>query len=415
MRDVAITLFILGFVPAILRHPSVGVMMFAWLSLMTPYRFTYGFAYNFPFAVIVAACTILGLLITKDDVKYRANGVLTLMILLPAWTVITWLFALDPDSGKDRLIEVVKVFLFVQVAAKVLHTRKQLETMIWVLVFSIGFFGVKGGLFTILTGGGGRVYGPPGTSFLSDNNAISVAMILVVPLMFYLRQVSSSIWVRRGLLLAMLLSGMAILGSYSRGAFLAVTAMLLFLWAKSKRKLMFALIVIPIVPLALSVMPDQWSNRMDTISGYKEDGSAMGRINAWTAAFNLANDRPLVGGGFEWYSPAAFAKYAPDPNAVHAAHSIYFQMLGEHGYVGLILFLSIGVNAWLTAGKVIARSSGRPELEWAGQFARCFQASLIGYSVGGMFVNIGYWDLIYYEVVLIVAVFRLIPPKIPVR
>jgi probable O-glycosylation ligase (exosortase A-associated) len=407
MRDIAISLVIFGSLPYILFRPWIGVLVFAWLSLMTPHRFAFGFAYDFPFAAIVAAATLLGLVFTKDEVRFEPNAVIWLLILLPAWTCVTYLFAFEPGPATDRLIEVLKVFLFVLVSAMVLRTRKHVEWMLWVIVLSVGFFGAKGGAFTLLTGGGHRVYGPPGDSFLSDNNAISVALIMVIPLMHYLRGESGSKWIRRGLLGAMVLSGVAVLGTYSRGGLLAVSAMLIFLWLKSRQKTMFALLVIPLVPLAITAMPEHWFERMNTISTYEEDDSAMGRINAWKTAINIANDRPLVGGGFELYSQATFARYAPDPQDVHAAHSVYFQMLGEHGYVGLLIFLSLGFAAWMTARRTIALAGARPQHAWAGHLARAFQVSLVGYAVGGAFVNIGYWDLMYYEIVLVVVAWRI--------
>jgi putative inorganic carbon (HCO3(-)) transporter len=407
MRDIAISLVLFGSLPFILFRPWIGVLVFAWLSLMTPHRFAFGFAYDFPFAAIVAAATLLGLVFTKDEVRFEPNAVILFLILLPAWTCVTYLFAFEPGPATDRLIEVLKVFLFVLVSAMVLRTRKHVEWMLWVIVVSVGFFGAKGGAFTLLTGGGHRVYGPPGDSFLSDNNAISVALIMVIPLMHYLRGESGSKWIRRGLLAAMVLSGIAVLGTYSRGGLIAVSAMLIFLWFKSRQKIMFALLVIPLVPLAITAMPEHWFDRMNTISTYEEDDSAMGRINAWKTAINIANDRPLVGGGFELYSQATFARYAPDPQDVHAAHSVYFQMLGEHGYVGLLIFLSLGLAAWITARRTIALSRASPEHAWAGNLARAFQVSLVGYAVGGAFVNIGYWDLMYYEIVLVVVACRL--------
>jgi putative inorganic carbon (hco3(-)) transporter len=401
MRDIAFTALILGTLPYILRHPWFGVLTYAWLSLMTPYRFAYGFAYDFPFAAIVAGTTIIGLLATKDEVRYERNSTMVLLTLFPLWTCVSWLFALEQAAGTHRLIEVLKIFFLLHISAMVLRTRRHLELLIWVMVISVGFFGVKGGAFTILSGGGGKVYGPPGDSYLSDNNAISVALILVIPLMYYLRTTVANVWVRRALVISIALSCMAVLGSYSRGALLAVAAMLTFLWFNSKQKAVLALLLIPAVPLALSVMPAQWGARMNTISTYQEDTSAMGRINAWNAAFHLANDRPLVGGGFEWYSAATFAKYAPNPDDVHAAHSIYFQMLGEHGYVGLLLFLSIGITAWLSARRLIAMCRNRKDMEWGENLGRTIQVSLMGYAVGGAFVNIGYWDLIYYEVLIV--------------
>jgi probable O-glycosylation ligase (exosortase A-associated) len=320
---------------------------------------------------------------------------------------VTYVFAFERADATGRLIEVLKIFLFVQIAAMVLRTRKQLDWMIWVIVISVGTFGVKGGLFTILSGGAGRVYGPPGDSFLSDNNAIAVALIMVIPFMYYLRSQSKSIWMRHGMIVAMALSAMAVIGTYSRGGLLAVAAMILFLWVKGKQKILFAALIIPLIPLGITVMPQSWFDRMNTISSYEADASAMGRINAWKTAINIANDRPLVGGGFELYSQRVFARYAPNPEDVHAAHSVYFQMLGEHGYVGLLIFLSAGVAARVSGRRTIVLSRNRPDMEWAGQLARAFQVSLVGYAVGGAFVNIGYWDLIYYEIVIVLAACRL--------
>jgi probable O-glycosylation ligase (exosortase A-associated) len=415
MRDIAISFIIFGSLPFILSRPWIGVLIFAWISLMTPHRFAFGFAYDFPFAAVVAAVTLVGLVVTKDEVRFEPNAVVWLLILLPAWTCVTYLFAFEPAAATGRLNEVLKVFLMVLVTAMVLRTRKHVDWMVWVIVISVGFFGAKGGAFTLLTGGGHRVYGPPGESFLSDNNAISVALIMVIPLMHYLRGESKSRWIRHCLLAAMVLSGIAVLGTYSRGGLIAVSAMLLFLWFKSRRKVWFALLLIPLVPLAITAMPDHWFERMNTISTYEQDASAMGRINAWKTAINIANDRPLVGGGFELYSDVTFARYAPDPEDVHAAHSVYFQMLGEHGYVGLLIFLSLGLAAWSTARRTIALARTKPEYAWAGQLARAFQVSLVGYAVGGIFVNIGYWDLIYYEMVIVVVAWRLASaPALPV-
>jgi putative inorganic carbon (hco3(-)) transporter len=301
----------------------------------------------------------------------------------------------------------MKIYFFILVAASVVNSRKHVDFMIWVIVVSVGFYGIKGGIFTILSGGGARVYGPPGAGFMSDNNAISVALVMTIPLMFYLRSISPSKWVKLGLLGSIGLSAMAVLGSQSRGAFVAVSAMVLFTWLKSKSKVVTGALLLVLFPVAVGFMPDTWTSRMRTIENYEQDGSAMGRINAWTMAFNLANDRPLVGGGFEIYSPAVFAKYAPDPNDVHAAHSIYFQVLGEHGYVGLFIFMSIGVAAWVRTRRIIAASADNPDSAWAASLARSVQVSLIGYAVGGAFINIAYWEIPYYEIIGIMVVDKL--------
>lgn len=408
MRDIALTLLILGTLPFILRQPWIGVLTYAWLSLMTPYRFAFGFAYDFPFVQLVAVCTLLALLVHRDQARIDPSATLVLLCLLPMWTSVTTIFAFEPADATERLIDLWKAFLFVLVSAIVLRTRQQIDWMVWVIVVSIGFFGIKGGAFTILTGGAGRVMGPPGTSYLSDNNAIAVALIMVVPLMYYLRAEAKSRLIRHGLLAAMLLSAMAIIGTYSRGGFLAIGAMLVFLWLKSKQKLLLTALFVLLVPFALTSMPERWTERMNSISTYQEDSSAMGRINTWWMAFNVANDRPIVGGGFNMYTPETFSRYAPNPEDVHSAHSVYFQMLGEHGYVGLLIFLSIGISAWIAARRTIALSRDRADLTWAAHLAQAVQVSLVGYAVGGAFINIAYWDLIYYEIVLVTIAYKMV-------
>jgi probable O-glycosylation ligase (exosortase A-associated) len=141
---------------------------------------------------------------------------------------------------------------------------------------------------------------------------------------------------------------------------------------------------------------------MNTINDYQEDASAQGRINAWKMAWNLAVDRVLIGGGFNVYMPDVFARYAPIPEA-RAAHSIYFQVLGEHGFVGLFLFLLIWILTWSHAKKIVRAVGRDPELSWARELALMVQVSLVGYAVGGAFLSLAYFDLPYDLMICIVV------------
>jgi putative inorganic carbon (HCO3(-)) transporter len=201
----------------------------------------------------------------------------------------------------------------------------------------------------------------------------------------------------------MLLSALAALGSYSRGGLLAIAAMVLFMWLKSGRKLMLGSIVSLAAPLLLVFMPARWSSRMDSIGDYQVDDSAQGRINAWRMAYNLARDR-FFGGGFEIAEPSTFLRYAPNPTDVHAAHSIYFQVLGEHGFVGLGLYLVLGLLTWRMAAAIARLGAGRDEWRWAVSLATMVQASLIGFAVGGAFLSLVYYDVPYYLMAALAAV-----------
>ena len=408
MRDVALMLVFVILIPFVLKRPWIGILVGAWISLMSPHRYTWGFAYDFPFAFVVALVTVAAIVFGKYKVEFPRHPIVYMILLLMVWFTVTTLFALEPDQAQPQWQKVIKVFLLIILSGLLIRTREQITAFVWVLVLSVGWFGVKGGIFTIATGGVHRVYGPPGGSFISDNNAISIALVMVIPLMFYLSSTVENKLIKLGLLVAALLSLVAVLGTQSRGALLAVSAMSLFLWFKSHRKIIFGFVLFGSFVTAVMFMPDVWETRMRSIENYEEDSSAQGRINSWTMAFNVANSRPIVGGGFELYTRRTFQEYAPNPEDVHSAHSIYFQMLGEHGYVGLILFLALGAMAWMTARKVIARSRDSPDKRWAANLAKSIQVSLIGFGVGGAFVNISYWELQYYEMLLLVAAYRLV-------
>lgn len=410
MRDIAIALIIVGSIPLILKYPWTGVLVYAWVSLFSPHRFGYGFAYDFPFAMVVGAATAVGMLLHWKEVRLPANAITILLMLLPLWMTVTLLFAMEPGPAYVRWKDVMKTFGFVLVTASLLRSRKQLEALLWVIVLSMGFYGIKGGIFTLRGGGGDKVYGPPGDSFLSDNNAISVAFIMIIPLMYFLGTTVTSKWIKSAMYGAMFLTGMAVLGTHSRGAFVAILVMAAFLWLKSKKKFVTGMVLLFIGVFSIGFMPQEWTSRMDTIQNYEQDESAQGRLNTWYMAFNLANDRPLVGGGFEPYDRTAFAKYAPNPTDIHSAHSIYFQMLGEHGYVGLALFLSLGIASWMTSRRIIKASRNCCAYTREGDLARAIQVSLIGFAIGGAFVNIAYWDFVYYEIVILMASDRLARP-----
>jgi putative inorganic carbon (HCO3(-)) transporter len=414
LRDLAITAIVLGVLPFALRHPYAGILLWTWLSIMNPHKLAWGFAFNAPFAAMAAGVTLIGLFVTKDKVKLGDDGLVKALIAFVVFTAITTAFAFDRADSMVQLNKVFKIQLMTLVAIAVLHERKHLEAFIWVNVISIGFYGAKGGVFTLLTGGGNRVWGPPG-GFIEGNNELALALVMTIPLMYYLRLVATKVWIRHGLLFLMLLTAISAVGTHSRGALLAIGAMAAFLWWRSPNK---AVALIPIVGLGLAIfafMPENWLERMHSIANYQDDSSANGRINAWWTMFNLANDR-LLGGGFAVYSPEVFNAYAPDSRIVRAAHSIYFQVLGEHGWIGLALFLLIWVMGWRMASRIRRLTKGGDKEAQALYFlAGMCQVSFVGFAVGGAFLSLAYFDLPYNILVILIVAHRLALAKSEVQ
>ena len=395
MRDIVIFALVFGMIPMMLKRPAIGALVFMWLSLMNPHRLAYGAAYNIPFAAVVGGVTLLAVLFTKEQRKYPLTPVTVLLVLFAVWMTITSFFGLNPAvwTEWDR---VTKTLLMVMVTILVISTESDLKKLVWILGLSLAFYGTKGGIFTLMSGGSYRVWGPDG-SYIAENNSLALALVMTVPIVWYLRLQAERRWLRHLMEVVAVLCVISAAGSYSRGALLGGIAMIGLLWLKSRNKLSTGLIMLALIPIVLIAMPDQWSERMAGISNYQQDGSALGRINAWHFAVNIANRNPL-GGGFLAFSPTLFQIYAPNPLDYHVAHSIYFQVLGEHGYVGLALFLLLLFATWRAASGIIKSCREQPDLKWASDLAAMCQVSMVGFMVGGAFLSLAYYDYFYYVI-----------------
>lgn len=400
MRDILVTAIVFGVLPFILKRPWIGILLWCWLGYMNPHRQTWGFAYDFPFAFICAIVTMTAFLFSKEKKEMVWTRETVLLLIFIGWMLITTIFSFYPDLAWVGWNKVWKIQLMVFLTAMIIKERQHLHWMIWIIALSLGYYGVKGGIFTIVHGGTFRVQGPAGT-FFGGNNEMALVLAMLIPLIRYLHLQATQQWVRLGLASAMVLSGVAAIGSQSRGGMLAMAAMGLFLWFKSRHKFVTGFYLVIAVLIIGAVMPQEWYDRMSTIKTYQQDQSAQGRINAWHTAFNVAKDR-ITGGGFEMFMPPTFHQYAPDPRNVHDVHSVYFEVMGEQGFIGLGLFVLLALFAWLRANQVIRECKNDPGRKWAADLAAMIQVSLIGYAAGGAFLGLAYFDLTYHLIIILV-------------
>jgi len=404
MRDILIAAIVFGSIPFIFFRPWIGVLIWSWLGYMNPHRLSWGFAYDFPFSQLIGVVTLIALLFSTDRKRFPITGLTVVWMLWIVWLNITTIFALFPISAEPEWDRAMKIQLFSVVTILLMRQKERVDVLIWVIVASLGFYGIKGGLFSIMTGGNYLVFGPEG-SFIGGNNSLGLALVMIVPLMWYLRLRSENFWIRWGMLGAMGLTALAIFTTHSRGALLAIGGMVIYLWFKSRHKVGLGLGIVVLLPFLFFTMPIDWQDRMLGIAEFQEDGSAMGRINAWWMAFNLAMDRPLIGGGFGTFRVRMFEIYAPVPDDFHDAHSIYFEVLGEHGFVGLAFFLILGYLTFRTGSYIIKRCKGIEELQWAQDIAAMIQVSLLGYAIAGAFLGLAYFDL-YYQLIAVMVLIR---------
>jgi probable O-glycosylation ligase (exosortase A-associated) len=178
---------------------------------------------------------------------------------------------------------------------------------------------------------------------------------------------------------------------------LALGAMTLVLVLHSKRKLLSISLFLVLGTILFVQLPEQWIGRMESTASYQSDQSAQGRIQVWHIGMDLVRDHPITGGGFNAWQVLPLS----DTGGLNW-HSAYVQILAEHGYVGLALWVG------LLAGTLVSLTWGGGQPAWARDHCAMLQAALMAYLVGGLTLGIAYWELPYHLVVL-AALIRRVP------
>jgi putative inorganic carbon (HCO3(-)) transporter len=395
MRDVIITLMVFATIPYILRYPWYGVLTWSWLSYMNPHRLAWGFAYDMPFAQIVAITLFIAMLMSPDKKRLPTNPLTIYWIVFLAWLAIAQTQALSPDGAWVQLVKIIKIQLVTLATMMLMNNFEKVNQLIWVIVFSIGFYSIKGGLFTVMTGGGYHVFGPDGSD-IQENNSLAVAVLMIIPFMVYMNKYPPHPLVKKIMPVCIFLSLASVIGSQSRGAFLAIGAVAAFFWWKSGSKAFTAMIFVLFALFAFIFMPAEWHERMASISDYQEDSSSMERIRAWEYSINVASAR-LTGAGLNSWTLANYHAYGIyDAKQAFSAHSIYFSVLADSGWPGLIIFLGLLFTMWRQLARVIRVTDGFPEREQFNFLARMLQISILAFMAGGAFLSLAYFDLAWH-------------------
>lgn len=402
IRDLITFTVIFGSLPFCFARPWIGILVFSWIGYMNPHRFTWGMAYDFPFAQIVAIATLAGFIFTKDKDKFPFEKETVTIIFLWVIFTLTSFYAFYPVEAWGMWEKTSKVLLMCLITIPLFIDKKKLRYLLLTIALSLGFLGIKGGIFSILKAGAYNVRGPDG-SFIGGEGDFGLALNMTLPLLFYLAKDEKNKTLKIILNSAFVLSIISVIFTYRRGAFLGLAAVVFMLMIKANRKIISVVVVSLVLFTAPYFITEKWFGRMETIETYEEDGSAMGRINAWKMAFNVAKDRPLRGAGFDGLTKWTMNKYSPNPSATASdVHSIYFEVLGEHGFIAFGLFIFLLYACFSSLRKIKKKIKGVASAEWLRNYADMLQVSLIAFMVGGTFLGRAYFDLFYHLVAVVV-------------
>lgn len=401
LRDIFLLTAIIVISLSALRKPQVGLLGWLWISVMNPHRLSYGFIFSMPLLDGLAAVTITSCIVHwKERASAEFHPILKLLLVFYIWCTLTTVFSVDASKAYPDWLDFTKTLVLVSLLALFMNQKHWIIATAAVFAISIGFFGVKGGLFTLRGGGGNRVFGPPGTDW-GSNNGVAIAMLMVGPIIMGFTGMF-----RRGLhkfvsSASALLCLVTVLGTQSRGGLVGLLAMLGSVFLRSRQKLLALLIIPPLLAGAFMFMPQSWHNRMATIIDFEDDGSANTRLIQWEYAIDISLERPLFGNGFEaFFHQPYYLKYVAHKDTNRSVHSSLFQVLGEQGYIGLAMYYSMLAMLVVCSKRYSRLCKDRDDLLWASSLVGVIQFSIIGFAFNGLTINVAYLDLLFYLLVI---------------
>jgi len=410
MRDIVLVLTTLFYyLPVSLTAPAAGLLCWEWFSLMSPHRMIYGFARGQPFGMVIGAATLLAWLFSAERKRWTPDALPWAILVWFLWMTVTTIAAPVPEVAWDYWSRVIRALVPIFLACVLLTNRARIHGMVWVVVIGIGYYAARGGVY-VLTGNSGVILGPASTEIF-DNNTLALAVVMQLPLVYYLWSHTRLAWLRFGLAVAIPLEILMVFGSHSRGSWIAFSVLLGSFWLRANRKILYGLMGAAIVAGTLAMMPANFWERLNTLNDVQADASFNARVLAWQVALDCARDYFPFGAGF--YSPQLpqiWDHYMPGV-MYHAAHSLYFQVLGEHGYIGLALYVPVLLLPLYNASVVVWRTRKDPDLAWAHDLAAMIRLALVAFYVGGAALSLAYFDGYLVLAALTSTLRELVAPK----
>ncbi len=415
MRDLAFLLCFMGPLVMSWGRAYVSILTWAWIAILTPNFFMFGIAGSVPYNKLIAGVTFLAILTSKERKKFRIDATAIVLLMFLAQLAIAQFSALtDQSVGWDILDKFWKIVIFFFLVLAFADSPNRIHALVLATCLGIDFDACAGGLKFFASAGSYHSVGSPSWG---DNNHEALIMLMGIPLLTYVRNVSTEKLMRFATSVAIVLSVFGVVATQSRGGLVGLMICAGFGILRSRHKVGFGIIVAVLAMITLYVAGEHYTARMDTIGSAEQDDSFMGRVVAWKISTLMAMDNPMTGGGIHAVTaPSVYDYYARDfyklsfistpsgPGVAHAAHSIYFEVLGDSGFLGLGLFLTIVVSSLVRAWRCKNLARHHPELRWAYVLAGQLQTSIVVYMVCGAALSAGYYDLPYLTFSIVSAV-----------
>ena len=394
--------------------PFVLVLGYVWVDTFRPQEVAYLFLNQAPVALIMGAGAVAAYVALDRRSPPPPMASHLLVVVMGAWVTVTMLWAVSPEQGWIKWDWASKAILFAAFIPFVIRSRVQIEAFVQVYVLSLAANFVTFGAKTLLSGGG---YGTnlgllQGNAGLAEGGFLSTVCLMVVPLALFLAKHATLMprhrMISLGYVGLALLATLTAIGTYQRSALIGLAVLGIFMFLKTKHKFLYGLVgVVGVLALAY-LTSDEWNARISTIGGESLDGTTNVRILVWKWTLQFVASNPL-GGGFASFMinhiviPGNSANPGGETQFSRAFHSIYFEVLGEHGWPGLAIFFMIIGSTLFSLSRLKKQTKRDPELAWCADLADALQSGIVVFMASGAFVGIAYQPMFWYTIALSIS------------
>jgi len=400
-----------------LQSEFYALLLYLWFAYFRPEQWVWSASFQaFPISYVVGVYLVFRWILSgtalRADLRTGLLAALLLVAAIATFASPYYAYCLP------YLSDFTKAIIITYMIATLASDTSRLRIVILTIAFSLAFEGAKQGWAQLILNPGGTNTNE--VAFLGDNNGVAVGMLMLVAMIVSLARTSATVWERwlhHFLAVGILYRAVS---TYSRGGFLAAAALLLMFLLRSPRRGRALVAAALAGSLVLSVMPEGFWDRMNTINTVEDenerDVSVESRLHFWSTALVMASARPM-GVGVNGYN-VAYDRYDSTDGAFgreRSVHSAWFGALAELGYAGFALFVTILAFAFTACWRTrrLAKRGLIPrELE---HFAVGCEAALVAFAVGGSFVIFQYTEMLWHVVGLTMALYSITAIELAAR
>jgi len=299
-----------------------------------------------------------------------------------------------------------KIFLLYFIGCMCIDKENRLQSLWYVMVLSVAYliYWTNGQYFFEYQYG--RIGGPAGlynTGVYKDENAFAMLFVTGLPFIFYLGVYSERAIVRWTLWLLVPFGWHAIFLTGSRGGLVGLLVTLALIAYRSPKPI-FRYLLIPAFAVAFYWQAgDVMKNRAETIDDFRTERSASTRLEAWSAAINMARSHPFTGVGLASFGPAFphYSNYEP-----RVAHNTFLQILAESGVLAGMMYVMVVVTCikelWRN-GKWL-KNTGEARNRLLHLMNEATLIAFVGLTVCSLFLSLQVYEIFYFLCLLVNAI-----------